>query len=58
MKGTYSEFYVELTSGFNMSFFGDDWDDFKIVKNLLVVTKDGRWIAAFRMDYVLRFQMS
>ena len=54
----YSEFYVELVNGFNTTFFGDDWDDYKIFGNLLVVTKKGAWIAGFNLDSVRRFQMN
>lgn len=53
----HDELYVELTNGYSMSFFGDDWDDYKIVGNLLVVTKEKCWIAGFNLDHVRRFQM-
>ena len=54
----YSEFYIELNNGYNMTFFEDDWDDYKIVGNLLVVTKEKAWIAGFNLDSIRRFQMN
>lgn len=46
---------VELLDGDNITFDSDEWDEFEIKHNLLIITKENCVIAAFNMKRAVSY---